>query len=118
MNWKNNFKEGKEIILATSSKKNIPNANIVISLGFIDNKLLIANCQMKSTIKNLKENGFVCVIGGYFRIKGKANIFSSGKYFDMSVKKSKGYSVRNAILITITEVFNLDKTKKINLISK
>ena len=32
MNWKDNFKEGKEIILATSSKIGIPNANIVVSL--------------------------------------------------------------------------------------
>lgn len=111
MNWKNNFKEGKEIILATSSKKSIPNANIVISLGFIDDKLLVANCQMSNTIKNLKENQNICVIGGYFRIKGKVEISSSGKYFDICVQKSKGYSVKNAILITINEVFDLEKGK-------
>jgi len=111
MDWKNNFKEGKEIILATSSKKCMPNANIVISLGFVDDKLLAANCQMSNTIKNLKENQNICVVGGYFRIKGKVEIFSSGKYFDMCVEKSKGYSVKNALLITIDEVFDLDKVK-------
>ena len=58
MNWKENFKEGKELILATSSKDNLPNANIVISLGFIGDKLLIADCQMKTTIQNLKLLGF------------------------------------------------------------
>ena len=111
MSWKNNFKEGKEIILATSLKNGVPNANIVISLGFVDDKLLVANCQMSNTIKNLRENQNICVVGGYFRIKGTVEIFSSGKYFDMCVQKSKGYSVKNAILITIDEVFDLDKVK-------
>jgi predicted pyridoxine 5'-phosphate oxidase superfamily flavin-nucleotide-binding protein len=111
MDWKNNFKEGKEITLATSSKDGVPNANIVISLGLVDDKLLVANCQMTNTIKNLKENQNICVVSGYFRIKGTVEIFSSGKYFDICVQKSKGYSVKNAILITINEVFDLDKVK-------
>jgi hypothetical protein len=111
MKWENNFKEGKKIVLATTSKKCIPNANIVISLGFIDDKLLVANCQMSNTIKNLIENKKVCVIGGYYRIRGKVHILSSGKYFNICVKKSKGCSVKNAILISIDEVFNLDKVK-------
>lgn len=113
MNWKNNFKEGQEIILATASKKGAPNASIVISLGFVDNKLLIANCQMSTTVKNLIENKKVCIIGGYYRIKGKVQIFSSGKYFDKCVEKNKGYLVKNAILISIAEVFDLDKVKLI-----
>jgi hypothetical protein len=109
MNWQSNFKKGKEIILSTSSRNNIPNANIVISLGFIENKLLIADCQMKKTMKNLKENNHVCVIGGYFRIKGKADILSSGKYFDICVKNNASYKVKNGILITTKEVFDLDR---------
>jgi TATA-box binding protein (TBP) (component of TFIID and TFIIIB) len=110
MNWQSNFKKGKEIILSTSSKNNIPNANIVVSLGFIENKLLIADCQMKSTIKNLKENNHACIIGGYFRIKGKTRIFSSGRYFDLCAKNNIGHKVKNAILITIKEVFDLDQS--------
>lgn len=111
MNWKNNFQKGKELVISTSSKKGLPHANIVISLGIFDGKLLIANCQMKRTIKNLEENKKVCIIGGYFRIKGVAKIFSAGKYFDFSVKENKGYIVKNAILIQIKEVFDLDKVK-------
>jgi len=94
--------------LATSSKKGAPNANIVMSLGFIDKKLLVANCQMVKTIKNFKVNKNICAISGYFRIKGKAKIFSSGKYFKSCVEKNKGYSVKHAILITLNEVFDLD----------
>ena len=113
MNWKNNFEEGKEIILSTASKKATPNANIVISLGFIENKILIANCQMKTTIKKLKENKKITIINNYYRIKGIVKIYTTGKYFDIATKKSKGYKVRNAILITIKKVFDLDKQKVI-----
>jgi len=117
MEWKNNFKDGKKIILATSSKNNIPNANIVVSLGFVDNKLLVADCQMKKTIKNIIDNKNICVIGGYFRIKGKTKIFSSGKYFDKCVLKNKNYSVKNALLITINEVFDLNNNIKIKILN-
>jgi len=113
MDWRDNFKKGKEIILATSSKDNIPNANVVVSLGFIDDKLLVADCQMHTTIKNLKENPNICVIGGYIRLRGTVEIYSSGKYFDLCVKENKDYKVKNAILISIKEVFDLDKVKKI-----
>jgi len=113
MDWKDNFKKGKEIILATSSKDSVPNANIVISLGFMDDKLLIADCQMNNTIKNLKENPNICVIGGYIRLKGTVEIFSSGKYFDLCVKENKDHEAKNAILISVKEVFDLDKVKKI-----
>lgn len=108
-NWKLSFEKDKEITLATSSKNNTPNANIVISLGFVEDKLLVADCQMSNTINNLKENQKICVVGGYFRLKGIVEIFSSGKYFDLCLNGDPDYKVNNAILITITEVFDLDK---------
>ncbi len=116
MTWKYNFERGKEIVIATSSKDNAPNANIVISLGFVDNKLLIADCQMNNTIKNLKENQNICVVGGYFRIKGKVEIFSSGKYFDLCAKNSPDHKIHNAILIIIDEVFDLDKLLAVDIV--
>jgi len=113
MDWKHNFIKNKEIILATSSN-NIPNANIVISLGFIDNKLLIADCQMNNTISNLKTNSNICVIGGYIRLFGIVEIFNSGKYFDLCVSQNPDYKVKNAILITINKIFDLDTLEFIN----
>lgn len=116
MSWKKYFKKGTEIVLATSSKKGTPNANIVLSLGFVGNKLFVADCQMNNTIKNLKENPNICVVGGYFRIKGKAKIISSGKSFvDLCARKNKGHAIKNAILIDIKEVFDLDKVKTVPL---
>jgi len=68
---------------------------------------------MSNTIKNLKENQNICVVGGYFRIKGNVEIYSSGKYFDLCVKENSDYKVNNAILITINEVFDLDKVTSV-----
>lgn len=111
-NYKNNFKSGREIILATVGENGHPHANIVISLGFVDNKLLVADCQMRTTIKNLQANKQICVIGGYIRIKGTVQIFTAGKYFDLAVKQSKGYQVKHAVLITSKKIFDLDNSKK------
>lgn len=111
--WKENFKEGKELILATCSNSGNPNANIVISMGFVEDKLLIADCQMETTIKNLKENKKVAVIGGYYRIIGTVEIFSAGKYFKTCVEKNKEYRVKNVIVATIEKVFDLDKQKTV-----
>jgi uncharacterized pyridoxamine 5'-phosphate oxidase family protein len=110
--WKDNFEEGKELVLATCSE-NKPNANVVISLGFIDDKLLIADSQMNQTLKNLKENGNVCVVSKYIRLKGKVEIFSTGIYIDLCNEKDKEYPTKNAILVSVEEVFDLDKVKVI-----
>lgn len=111
MDRKDNFQEGKEIVLATTSKDCKPNANIVISLWFHEDKLLVADCLMNITIKNLIENPDICIIGGYIRIKWKAEIHWSGECFDICRNKSKWYFAKNAILITIKEVFDLDKNE-------
>ena len=112
--WKNNFKAGKELVLATSSKDGVPHANVVISCGFVDDKLLVADCQMVTTIKNLKENPKICVVGGYFRLKGSVEILSSGKYFEACAKKTRKYKVKNVIVIEVEEAFDLDNVKPVN----
>ena len=114
MDRKQSFKEWKELVLSTSSKSWIPHANIVISLWFVDDKLLVADCQMVTTIKNLKENPYICVVAGYYRICGNVELFHSWKYFDIAVKKNDGYTVKNAIIISINEVVDIDKCLKIN----
>lgn len=108
MDRKDTFKEGKEIILSTANN-NQPNANIVKSLWFIDDKLLVANIQMKTTISNLKSNKNICVIGWYYRLKWTVEISDSGEYFDICVQKSQWFTVKNAILIEIKDVWDLDK---------
>ena len=118
MSWKNVLEERKTIVLATSSKNNQPNAIMVMSLGLIDNKLVIANCVMESTFENIRSNPDVCVVGigekEYYRVKGTASVFSSGKFFDAAVKKSSPTPpVKSAIVIDIKEVFDLENQKVI-----
>jgi predicted pyridoxine 5'-phosphate oxidase superfamily flavin-nucleotide-binding protein len=119
MNYQNVFKKGQELFLSTCSTDCEPHANIVISLGFHDDKLLVADAQMSNTIKNLSENRKICVIakrdGLYCRIKGTVEIFNSGKYFDICKNADEEHPVRNAILITVNEVFDLDKVEIIDL---
>ncbi len=110
MDWKENFQKGKEIILSTCND-NYPNANIVESLGFVDSKILIKDVQMNLTLKNLKKNNKICIIGGYIRLRGDVEIYSSGKYFDLCRDGDTKYPAKNAILVNITEVFDLDKVK-------
>lgn len=115
MSWQDSIKKGNEIVLSTCSENN-PHANVVISLGLVENKLLIADCQMHTTLKNLQKEKRACIVSKnkkeYYCIKGKVEISNSGKYFDLCNKDSE-YPAKNAILITVDEVFDLDKVEKI-----
>jgi len=117
MNWKNNFKEGKELVLATCSKTGKPNANVVISLGFDKDKLMIADCSMTTTIKNLKENPQIVIVNGYLKIIGKVKTYSSGKEFNKCVKivtkQDKTIKVKNAIFVDVINVIDMANLKKI-----
>lgn len=110
MTWQDNFAKGKEIIPATC-KNDVPNANIVIYPGFVDDKLLVADCEMKITFNNLKENKNICIVGRYFRIHGKAQLYTFGKHFDTCVKENPDYQ---ACKPNYYEVFNLDNVCRIN----
>jgi hypothetical protein len=117
MSWKQAIQERQGIILATSSKENIPHAIIVISLGLLSNKLLIGACLTKTSLGNIKNNNRVSLVAKYkneyYRIDGQAKIYSTGKYFDIAYKKSKPPMPKSAIVIDIKEVFDLDKQKKL-----
>ncbi|HLD30849.1 MAG TPA: pyridoxamine 5'-phosphate oxidase family protein [Patescibacteria group bacterium] len=117
MSWKNVFDKGQELVLSTCSLNGTPNVNVVISLGFYDNKLLIADAQMKTTIKNLKENNKICIFAKqknlYYRLKGDVEIFNSGKFFDLCVANDEQYPAKNAVLVSVNEIFDLDKGKRI-----
>jgi uncharacterized pyridoxamine 5'-phosphate oxidase family protein len=117
MTWKDALQQRQEIVLATSSKNSDPRAIVVISLGIVDDKLLIGACLMKKTLENIKENNKVSIVAKYnkeyYRVDGNATIHSSGKYLDIAIKGSNPPLPKHAILIDIKEVFDLDKLKKI-----
>tara|TARA_Y100000034_G_C6715699_1_gene316387 strand:+ start:138 stop:497 length:360 start_codon:yes stop_codon:yes gene_type:complete len=117
---KDAFKKGHELVLATCSSNAKPNANIVVSLGFVDDKLLVADSQMNTTLKNLQSTRRICVVAKtkdeYYRIKGLVEIHNSGKYYDICNESDRQYPTKNAILISVEEVFDLDKARKIDLV--
>jgi len=117
MAWKNALKERQNIILATSSKDGNPRAIVIVSLGFVDDKLLIGACQMRKSLENIKENSRVSIAAikdnEYYRIDGRATIYLKGRYLDIAIKRSSPPLPKAAILIDIKEVFDLDKGKKI-----
>ena len=117
MNWKRALAERQEIVLSTCSKNNIPHAIMTISLGLIDDRLLIGACLMKKTLENININSKVSLVTkfdkDYYRIEGEAKIYPSGKYFEIAYKKSGPPMPKSAILIEIKEVFDLGKQKKI-----
>jgi len=108
MNWKKKFSQGKELIFSTASKDGKPNSIIVISMGFMNDKLMVNNCQMNSTIKNLQENNHVCVIGGYIRLRGFASIHRDDDIHSEGCRRETDYEVKDTILIDVTEVVDLD----------
>ncbi|MFA6533710.1 MAG: pyridoxamine 5'-phosphate oxidase family protein [Patescibacteria group bacterium] len=117
MAWQKTLQNREEIVLVTSSKAGRPNAVVAISQGFIGRKLLVNDCQMKTTVRNIKENPAVCVVGRkngeYYRIKGRARLYPSGRYYKIAAKREQEFKVKNAIVIEIKEVFDLDKGQKV-----
>lgn len=115
--WKSAVSERKEIVLATSSKDGRPRAIAVLSLGIVDNKILIGACLMQKALENIKENNRVSIVAKegkhYFRIDGTAKVYPSGKYLDLAISKSNPPMPKSAILININEVVDLDDGKKI-----
>ena len=113
MTWKDALQAGQEIVLATCSKKCVPRAIVVVSLGFADGKLLIGAAPMKTSFQNIEENGLVSIVakreGEYYRLGGNAAIHNSGKYLDLAIERSKPPLPTRAILVEVKEVFDLDK---------
>ena len=113
------LKRKKILFFATSSKKGKPNLIAVESMGLFSNKILLTDCQMKKTLKNLKENKLVsiCVTNNknYFQIKGIVSYYKKGKWFELAKKmlKKEPYKPKGAILISIREIYDLDKCKRI-----
>ena len=115
MNWKEIFKEGVELVLATYSEESGPHAIVVASQGFVDGKLLINACQTRTTLANLEKNNRVAVVamnsGKYLRLKGAAELHKSGKYFEIAKERNTGPEVKCAIVIEAQEIFDLDEVE-------
>ena len=119
MGFKELLNKGKIICLATASNKGKPNAIFAESLGIHEGKILIADVAFDKTLKNLKENNQAAITvqnkKEYYQIKGTIEYFKTGKWLELVKKINSGtpYKPKAAVLISIKQVYDLDKQKKI-----
>ncbi len=115
MSWKDSLRLNQEAVLVTCSIQGEPNGIYVNLKGLVDDKILINACQMNQTLKNIKENNRVCIVtkykDEYYRIKGRASLHSSGKYYELAKKRNVGPGLILAITVDVDEVFDLDDAK-------
>ncbi len=105
--------------LATADKAGNPHNIAVGDVQVISkNQLLVSDNYLKETLENIKVNSNVSLVVwarnwkdacvGY-ELKGKAEYFTSGKYYEI-IKKlpiNKGEPCKGAILITINKIKTL-----------
>jgi hypothetical protein len=115
MFWKKALTKRHEIVLASASKQGKPRAIYVLSLGLVDNKLIVGACLMEKTLDNIKKTKRVSIVtkedSNYFRIEGKTSICSSGKLLEDAIKISKPPLPKSVILVDIDEVCDLTTGK-------
>lgn len=104
--------EENPVAIATITPQNSPN---VIGVAFVkvinNNQLLVTDNFMSQTIKDIKNNPKVVVIGwnkemtGY-KLLGKTKYFNSGKWVEKVklMPENKGMPAKGAILITINRI--------------
>lgn len=113
----------KIVHFATLSNDKIPNVVPVGGISVInDERLLIVDVYFNNTYSNLKKNKQVAIsvedLSGNprgYQIKGKATVFTSGKYFEEAKrifskilkkrKKFKADKVKSAVLGKVDEIF-------------
>jgi uncharacterized protein len=109
-----NIIEENPVALATVNPKGNPHVIAVAYVKIKEDKVIITNNYMKSTIDNIKNNPHVSLAvwnkdwKGY-RIDGIAEYYEKGKWFDFvkSMKENKGEPCKGALIINIDEINQL-----------
>ncbi len=105
--------EKRYISLASVTLDNKPHAIAAEINKVEDNKIIITDNFMKTTIENIKNNPNVSLVliegENGWRIDGKAEYFDSGKWLEFvkSLKENKGFTPKGAILINIKKITEL-----------
>jgi predicted pyridoxine 5'-phosphate oxidase superfamily flavin-nucleotide-binding protein len=109
--------EGNALALANVNENGSPHCIAVGQVKVVSsNQVLIGNCFMKETIKNIQRNQKVALAVwsrnwekdclGY-EFEGIAQYFTDGRWYEMVKKVHKEFSVKGAILMTITKIKKL-----------
>ena len=105
------------IAVATANSKGIPHNIAVACVKVEDNKIIITNNYMKTTVENIKNNPNVSLVfwggkeGGEegWRVEGRAEYHDSGKWLDFvkGLKENKDMPARGALVVNIKEIRRL-----------
>lgn len=105
--------EKATVAIATVGKNNRPHNIAIMYPKVKDGKLIVTDNFMKTSVENIKQNGFVSLIfwegeEGY-RIDGKAEYFSSGKWLDFvkALEENNEFPAKGAVVINVEEVKKL-----------
>jgi len=101
------------IAVATVNSKSKPHNIAIMHAKVKDEKIIITNNYMKTTIENIKNNPKVSLVfwegEGGWRINGKAEYHDSGEWLDFvkSLEENKGESANGALVINVNEIKKL-----------
>lgn len=100
-------------IAVSTINNNKPHTIFILYPKISENKIIITDNYMKTTIENIKNNTNICL--AFFqgekgwRINGKAKYYSSGKWLEFvkNLKENKGLPAKGAIVVDVEEIREL-----------
>lgn len=110
--------EANAIGFSTVDKSGKPHSIAVAYVKVFGNKIVISNTHIKESVKNLKNNKNVALVVWNkeweaacigFELKGTAEHYESGKWFDFvkNMPENKGYDVKGAIVVSVKKIKKL-----------
>ena len=105
--------ENSIITLATVTPEGNPYAILVMYAKLKDDKIIITDNYMETTVNNLTNNKKVCIVFSEgedgWRIKGEAEYFDSGIWLDYvkSLEENEGLPAKGAVVINVSSIDEL-----------
>jgi len=108
-----NVLEKSTIAVASSDKNGNPHNIVVMYAKVSDNKIIISDVFMKTTLKNIKENPKISLVfwqgEAGFGINGKVEYHNSGKWLEFvkNLPENKEMNPKGALVISIDKIRRL-----------
>ena len=105
--------EKATIAVATIDSDNKPHAIAIMYAKVNEDKIIITNNYMKTTIENLKKNPYISLVFWKgekgWRVDGKTEYYDSGKWLDFvkSMKENEGEPANGALVIEVENIKEL-----------
>lgn len=107
--------EGNALGLSSVDKYGKPHSIAVAYVKVVGDKIIITNCHIHETLRNLKINNNVALVVWNkdwekvcvgFELKGKAKCYTSGKWFKFvkNMPDNEDYDVKGAIVVSVNKI--------------